>query len=156
MLNEFETKSCGRCGGGGHYSYCESYGTKCFKCAGSGKELTKRGHAAYRWHKARLTIKASEVKLGDYVRIGGVGKFTVACLYHNVRSNGKSLQPDGTWKDHPPHLYIGNADEKLGIFTFDDADVERIGKTREERNAMLMEAFAYQDTLTQAGTVRKR
>lgn len=35
---------CSRCGGGGHYSYCQMYGTKCFKCRGKGEvgaKLTK-------------------------------------------------------------------------------------------------------------------
>lgn len=33
--------ACSRCGGGGHYSYCQQYGTKCFKCHGSGKQLPR-------------------------------------------------------------------------------------------------------------------
>ena len=32
---------CGRCGGGGHYSYCAMYGTTCFGCSGSGKVARK-------------------------------------------------------------------------------------------------------------------
>jgi hypothetical protein len=32
---------CGRCGGGGHYSYCQMYGTTCFGCGGRGKVATK-------------------------------------------------------------------------------------------------------------------
>lgn len=32
---------CSRCGGGGHYSYCQMYGTRCFQCGGSGKVATK-------------------------------------------------------------------------------------------------------------------
>lgn len=35
------TKACGRCGGGGNYSYCPSHGTVCFKCNGSGKEFVR-------------------------------------------------------------------------------------------------------------------
>ncbi len=30
-------KTCGRCGGGGSYSYCQTYGTTCFGCSGSGR-----------------------------------------------------------------------------------------------------------------------
>lgn len=30
------TRPCGRCGGGGEYSFCRDYGTKCFGCSGSG------------------------------------------------------------------------------------------------------------------------
>ncbi len=32
-------KTCGRCGGGGHYSYCQMHGTTCFGCGGTGKVL---------------------------------------------------------------------------------------------------------------------
>ncbi len=38
-------KTCGRCSGGGHYSYCEMHGTKCFGCGGSGKVLPSTGEA---------------------------------------------------------------------------------------------------------------
>jgi hypothetical protein len=43
-LNQIETvappapaaRTCRRCGGSGHYSYCPQYGTTCFGCWGSG------------------------------------------------------------------------------------------------------------------------
>ncbi len=38
-------KTCSRCGGGGHYSYCEMHGTTCFGCGGSGKVLPSTGEA---------------------------------------------------------------------------------------------------------------
>jgi hypothetical protein len=31
-------KACTRCGGSGHYSYCQMHGTTCFKCGGSGAQ----------------------------------------------------------------------------------------------------------------------
>jgi len=40
---QFETESCSRCGGTGHYSYCSAHGTICFKCKGSGKQLSRAG-----------------------------------------------------------------------------------------------------------------
>ena len=33
--------TCTRCGGSGHYSYCQTHGTTCFGCGGSGKGLPK-------------------------------------------------------------------------------------------------------------------
>lgn len=33
--------ACNRCGGGGEYSYCQSYGTTCFGCAGLGVQIPK-------------------------------------------------------------------------------------------------------------------
>src|SRR5207249_1748734 len=44
----FESETCSRCGGSGHYSYCQRYGTTCFKCGGRTTVLTKRGEAAQR------------------------------------------------------------------------------------------------------------
>jgi hypothetical protein len=38
------TKTCGRCGGGGQYSYCRDYGTKCFDCGGCGKVAMRITH----------------------------------------------------------------------------------------------------------------
>ncbi len=32
-------KTCNRCHGSGHYSYCEMHGTTCFGCGGTGKVL---------------------------------------------------------------------------------------------------------------------
>ena len=38
------TQPCGRCGGGGQYSYCRDYGTKCFDCGGCGKVAMRITH----------------------------------------------------------------------------------------------------------------
>jgi len=68
----FETQACGRCGGSGHYSYCQMYGTKCFKCAGRAWEFTKHGQQDYnRWREAvdAVTVKpVTELKVGDYCK----------------------------------------------------------------------------------------
>lgn len=51
--------TCSRCGGSGHYSYCERYGTSCFKCEGNKmtlpRRITKRWKAdvaAFNWKDA--------------------------------------------------------------------------------------------------------
>lgn len=41
-----ETVTCSRCCGSGNYSWCQRYGTTCFKCGGRKAVLTKRGAAA--------------------------------------------------------------------------------------------------------------
>lgn len=53
----FETKTCGRCGGSGHHSYCTMYGNTCFGCSGSGKVYTTAGKAA----KGRFEAKRMEL-----------------------------------------------------------------------------------------------
>lgn len=45
-------ETCSRCGGSGHYSYCDMYGTRCFKCAGSGLQMPRITK------KLKSTIKA--------------------------------------------------------------------------------------------------
>lgn len=72
MKTHFETETCSRCHGSGSYSYCADYGDKCFKCAGSGKTLSKRGAAAKAYLEKLCTIPAKEVKLGDRVAATGI------------------------------------------------------------------------------------
>jgi hypothetical protein len=38
----YDTEPCSRCGGSGHHSRCEMYGTTCFKCSGRKVTLTRR------------------------------------------------------------------------------------------------------------------
>jgi len=35
------TESCHRCGGSGHFSYCQMHGTTCFQCGGTGRVRVK-------------------------------------------------------------------------------------------------------------------
>jgi hypothetical protein len=52
---------CGRCGGSGSYSYCQSHGTTCFKCGGKGEvgaKLTVKTLAA-----ARVKVEAGELEV---------------------------------------------------------------------------------------------
>jgi hypothetical protein len=53
----YEIKACGRCGGSGHYSYCQMWGTTCFKCQGSGKVFS----AAAKKAKALIAAKRTEL-----------------------------------------------------------------------------------------------
>lgn len=79
------TRDCGRCGGTGHYSYCERFGTKCFGCGGSGKVpcaptgQKKIPTTAYDINKA---------KVGDIISISCV-------LYQVVRFKWIRLQYKG-------------------------------------------------------------
>jgi hypothetical protein len=69
----YEIGSCSRCGGSGHYSYCQRYGTTCFKCAGSGKSITRKGASARakieEFIVANFTIAVADVKVGDLIRV---------------------------------------------------------------------------------------
>lgn len=64
----FETKSCGRCGGSGSYSYCQMHGSRCFGCGGTGIQLTNRGSAAQRHlHSELQSTEAHLVRVGEWV-----------------------------------------------------------------------------------------
>jgi hypothetical protein len=68
----FEDETCSRCGGSGHFSYCQRYGTTCFKCAGRGLTLTKRGKLAMDYFTRLLSVQAKDVKKGMKIRESGV------------------------------------------------------------------------------------
>lgn len=71
MKIRYETETCGRCGGSGEYSYCQTHGTTCFGCSGGGDRYSKRGKAAIArvkaFKKAKFSKLASAVKAGDIV-----------------------------------------------------------------------------------------
>src|SRR5215470_11209158 len=72
----FENVPCSRCGGSGHYSYCQTYGTTCFKCAGDGATLTKRGAVAQAFLTQSRKRKAGEFQVGDHYLMDGVPGFS--------------------------------------------------------------------------------
>ena len=51
-----ELDNCGRCGGSGSHSYCETYGTRCFGCGGSGRRAPSESKflKAIRTHQREL------------------------------------------------------------------------------------------------------
>lgn len=147
---KFETKTCSRCGGSGQYSYCQMYGSTCFKCSGSGKMYTARGLAARAFLIASRTIKAGDVKLGDRIKSSGV-TFTVQSAHTQLRS-GTSTR-DGVTTVYN-HLFLDGMKNSIGVFP--NTDVELILPTVAQRNAQIIAALDYQDTLTVAGKPRKR
>lgn len=78
----YETKTCGRCGGSGSYSYCSMYGSTCFQCAGRKTVLSKAGVAAAAKVKefiaANFSKSADEIVAGDRVVVSGYTKPLVA------------------------------------------------------------------------------
>jgi len=64
MRVDFDTKTCSRCGGSGHYSFNTLDGTVCYGCNGSGKQLTPAGKRARAAYETAMTIPARDVKAG--------------------------------------------------------------------------------------------
>ena len=152
ILN-FETKTCGRCGGCGNYSYCQMYGTTCFGCHGHGKVFSKRGRAALAWENEQKQIKISEVKIGQRVRVHGVGTFRVTKSQPST-TIARSTLPDGTVQEHP-YWEIGSATPGLGLHAPLDHTVQMIGE-KADQIALRRQALEYQNSLTEAGKPRKR
>jgi hypothetical protein len=162
----FESKTCGRCGGSGEYSYCQSYGTRCFKCHGDGVVLTKRGHVAQRWFNEKRKKPAIEVKVGERIVIEGTPGFSrsevviVESAELEKESRGKYLCSEtGEWKASPPHYVIrgkgAKSGEPRGMHVFEDTEI-RMHVWGEALAALKAEAKAFEATLTKAGTVRKK
>jgi hypothetical protein len=59
---------CSRCGGCGNFSYCQMYGTTCFKCGGSGKTATKLTPALLEQIKAQVAAGELEPYLAKLRR----------------------------------------------------------------------------------------
>lgn len=107
MAHPFDVEPCSRCGGSGSYSYCQMYGTRCFKCAGKGKYLSKHGQKDYdRWRAAvdAATVRPiGDLAVGMAVRISDMTKYhRVAAISaphrgrvgHQVPSTGETIWPD--------------------------------------------------------------
>jgi hypothetical protein len=159
-----ERENCSRCAGTGHYSYCPSYGTTCFRCAGRKLTYTRRGEAARSYLVALRSRRLDTLVPGDQVRhslltMGGdsyTAAFTVASI-EPYTDRGSSLK-DGvmvpyehqglkveltSYKAGEATIY-GPADQSIECIYYKAVQIEMLGQ-----------AIAYQDTLTQAGTVRR-
>jgi hypothetical protein len=154
----FESKTCGRCGGGGHYSYCQRFGTVCFGCSGSGKQYTKRGLAAIAYARKLRTVKVSDLRAGMlmFVQDTVFGQFKAG--WYEIESITPSescqvsKQPDGS---EVRHYYTDIKTRVLTTGTFADAEVQAI-ESKDRLAEIRKLALEYQDTLTERGTVRKR
>lgn len=145
---DFEKEICSRCGGSGEYSYCQSHGTRCFKCGGKKSVYTKKGQAAYNYFIDLCTIPASEVKEGQFIRdsgkrkVVGISRGTQegASLENGVMVPYKVETAIFTFRDDSrSSMFI---DSKVFVYQFD--------------NTNLKKALEYQETLTKMGKPKKR
>lgn len=153
-----ETTGCTRCGGTGHYSWCQMWGTICFKCCGAGRVYTKRGAATKIYFENLLSIPAADLKIGLKVRalvisnagqvqgnkwtlITNIGPNTTCGVYRNgtVVYEGLTIESE--------HCSFGGVAPTT---------LYRVQVTKEVKSAALAKALDYQDTLTKTGTVRKK
>jgi hypothetical protein len=90
----FENETCSRCGGSGQYSYCQRYGTTCFKCAGLTVTLTKRGTAAQVYYRSLLSKPVSELQPGMIIQTDGI---TMGGDLYTTWATITEIKPDTTF-----------------------------------------------------------
>jgi hypothetical protein len=138
-----EIETCSRCGGSGEYSYCQMYGTKCFKCHGTGKVYTKRGLAAKMFFEASLTKTVLDLAVGEKILSDG-GMVNSKPQWYTVQSLEK--MDDGTITIHT---------DKCTFSHYAVSSTFRVAATAEKKAEAMIAAEAYQNTLTQQGKPRK-
>lgn len=142
----FEHKTCGRCGGSGNYSYCQTHGTTCFNCNGSGVSLTARGLLAQNKFRASCSKLAREIKVGDFIREDS-GRFD------QVTFVGYKAESGGYHRDGKvvPFFYVETARCSHGGFEY---SLFRVKQTPEEHKIKIAIALEYQATLSQNGKAK--
>lgn len=158
---KLETETCGRCGGSGHYSYCQMYGTRCFKCGGGKVVYTKRGAAARKYLETLRCKPARELKVGDRIKAGAVtmggtpyDQWVVIKAITTGVQTGSSLIGGEMVAYRREGLDIET--DKVVLCCVDPDAPIRFAQTNAQKAETLRLALDYQDTLTKAGTPRKR
>lgn len=148
ITTDLETQTCTRCAGSGHFSYCQMYGSICFKCGGLGWTLTKRGKVANEALRRMRSKPASELVAGDVILYEGftAGSLRVPSKWHTVQK----VEPDAL---NPGMLSIVCEGFRSGC---GPSTMYRVRQTREQLAATMAAAVAFQSTLTKTGTVRVR
>lgn len=149
----FESRVCSRCLGSGHYSFNMIDGTRCYGCGGRGVKYTKRGRAALDYFIALLSKRLDEFVPGDLIFDSYYGKFHEVAT--SERDDGSHGGPVGHDYDAKPLWRITTKDGS-GWNGFPPDKMFRQGHTAEFKREAKEKALAYQATLTQAGTPRKR
>jgi hypothetical protein len=144
MASLFETETCGRCGGSGHYSYNQMDGTTCFGCNGTKVRLTKRGSAAQAWYRRQTTVPFSQIKVGDLVWAENF--FSGYAAWFRVDEiDGDNVELSYQRKGRPERDHMTFS----GYTEFRVRPSTKFGVRWQQ-----MVALAYQANLTKAGTVR--
>lgn len=65
----FPLVDCYRCGGTGHYSYCEKYGSTCFACEGRGAAI-RRGKALKAWAAYLDAVREQKETTAQRLQVG--------------------------------------------------------------------------------------
>jgi hypothetical protein len=146
---KFESKTCGRCGGSGHYSFNQINGTTCFGCGGTGLALTKRGKAARAKMLELQTRPVAELKAGEFFwfdpyPMGGKRVWaTVANLRPDALNEGMVL------------FDLMRGGRVLTNYGMPAASTCRSVRDQAHLDATIAEALAYEGSLAEDGKPKK-
>jgi hypothetical protein len=149
----FETKVCSRCGGSGKYSYCQSYGSTCFKCSGKGAVYTVRGLAAIAYARSLREVEVRTVEVGWLMWVASSplgGKSGWLKVTEAMHQSGSRWGKDGEWM---PYWDISHSGGGQG-FCYPTDTVQAVASKSRLAEVRAL-ALVYQQGLTQAGKVRK-
>lgn len=161
----FESEVCTRCGGSGNFSRCAMYGTRCFRCAGAGKTLTKRGAAAKAYRETLRTKRVDQLVAGDRLWNNGVPGYVAGGWDTVVEVVAYNNSKDRSWingVEQPKRNDLLSIEcvtakgEKSTWGSRAPESVVRVAQTPERLAETHAEAIAYQATLTIKGVLRKR
>lgn len=159
---KFERVTCGRCGGTGRYSYCQTmkgkYGPHtCFKCVGAGEHLTKRGSVASQLLARALSVKASELEPGMKIA-NPFGKGFVSVLeakQENENDWSSRAHTDAGGYIYGFRVVVDLGREGQGSSNGPSDRLIRVAHSAEAKRPKLEMAIEYQECLTKTGRVRK-
>ena len=163
----YETETCSRCGGSGHYSYNQRTGTTCFKCLGAGLQRTKRGaraRTAVENYKDAIARKVARIDLvpGDWLLIRGGGGRLLARKVESIDSSVFSWKTDGGTKQTRVDIRIVTTrpvESGFGpcrSFGGDATTIERLAFNADEKIAILDYASTFKGaTVTDADGVAR-
>lgn len=163
VVRQLETETCSRCWGSGNYSYCQTHGTTCFKCGGSGKTYTKRGAAAAMYLKDLRSKLAGQFVVGDLFYMdsipgfakGGFSAVTAVEFVTGAQLHAAGQRSYTNGVEQPQQDQVRITTEKRGSWQGSPNNRVRFGLTAQQKQDTLVAALDYQDTLTKQGKVRK-
>jgi len=146
MTTAFETESCSRCGGSGHYSFNGTH-SRCYKCDGKndGQAYTKRGRAAKDFYLALKSVVPTNVKIGDKIRTLNFKQLTVAEITRSIHPMMSKSTVEG---------FLFTNEHGKADWVSNNGSVHLI-PSAEQNESFIAQALAYQATLTKAGKPRK-
>lgn len=144
-MSRFETTTCTRCGGSGKFSFNLMDGDKCYGCHGTGLKLTKRGSAARNMFIESCRKPIEEIEVGNQLWDDTYGLRAKWMLVTQSKESDTIINGQRGWE----------VATKRSTFSANRGCMVRSVTGKEELDAKIAAALAYQATLTQAGKPAK-